>query len=97
MTMCERAEKIENVFNTMPNYAVEAGRDMVNAHPTIQQNFMRGIVAFILAKAKGRYVDDRNAATYKLCIELAKTIRETVPENDIMESDGNECIYLPFI
>ena len=95
--MCERAEKIENLFNTMPSFANEAGRDMSNAHPTIKQNFMRGIAAFILAEAKGRSVDDRNEATYKLCKELAKAIKATVSEDDITETDGNESIYLPFI
>jgi len=93
--MDERAEKVEQLFNSMPKDAENIGREMIKAHPTIQQNFMRGIAAFILVRAKDEYVDMRNEATQKLCVKLAEVLREE--GNVFGDSNGYEGVALPFI
>jgi len=58
--------------------ADQLGRRMADrkTHPTVQQTFMRLIVEFILAMAEKSDHDKRNAATVRLCKQLAPLVRD---------------------
>jgi len=47
-----------------------SGEELARMHPTLQQNFMRVVVAFIKAQSEKKYFDARNEATVELCREL---------------------------
>lgn len=71
---------ITELFNTM-TLGKERGEiiveELINAHPTLQQNIMRYfIVLLIEAWASKEYSDARNEATVKACRELVKTIKD---------------------
>jgi len=71
----------------------ELGRELAEMHPTLQQNFMRVVAAFIEAQAKKStegYYDDRNKATVELASMAMSRWRES------RYFDGGE-IHLPFI
>jgi len=83
----EVAGAIERYINTFDRSRFEKlGERMATIHPTLQQNFMRVVLAFIKAEAKKcehGYFDGRNEATAKLCAKLQEVIGEDA--------------YLPFI
>jgi len=66
-----------NTFNT--DKIRELGRRLARIHPTLQQNFMRLVIAFIEAEAekyeKGHY-DARNHATAEICKELWEIVKD---------------------
>ena len=89
MSNSEFASKIMEMLN---HYGSCTGRqdcmnkaaELVCQHRTLQQNFMRLIVAFIDTKAKESYCDGRDEATDRLCKKLSAVM-----------TDEDRC--LPFI
>jgi len=85
---------ISDTCNTMNLRELrELGKKLAEMHPTLQQNFMRVVTAFIEAQSKKvteGYYDDRNRAT----VELASLAMSRWKDSRYCY-DGE--IHLPFI
>lgn len=71
---------VEGYINTFEEESLkELGRRLAYIHPTLQQNIMRVVIAFIEAEAekleRGNY-DARNKATVELCKELWEIVKD---------------------
>ncbi len=89
----ERASQIERIINTFPDIPEKIGRELANTHPTLQQNFMRVVVAFIQEMANKKYWDPRNEAS----VEIAKILWEELKKTKYYSEVPKEKICLPFI
>lgn len=89
----DRAAQIERIINTHPDIPEGIGRELANTHPTLQQNFMRVVVAFIQEMANKKYWDPRNEAS----VEIAKILWEELKKTKYYSKVSKEKIYLPFI
>jgi hypothetical protein len=61
----DAAEIISMILNNMSFNEKAAAKVLANQHPTLQQNAMRLVVAFISEMAQKDYSDDRNEASVK--------------------------------
>jgi hypothetical protein len=87
----EGVREIETICNTASTkIPYEIGRKLTEIHPTLQQQFMRIVVGFIMEQGSKSYYDERNRATVELCRELKKVL-----EKSGYYRDGE--IVLPFV
>jgi len=87
----EKARQIENIVNTINVQELEEiGKRLAGMHPTLQQNFMRVVMAFIKAQSGREYWDLRNEVTVKIC----KVLWEALEETDYCD---NGRVHLPLI
>jgi len=78
MEIAEKARQIESMVNTYCHEELEElGERLAEMHPTLQQNFMRVVRAFIKTQAEKKYWDKRNEDTVKICRELWRILKET--------------------
>lgn len=68
----KKAMQIGDILNCMCLDEELIGGCLAEAHPTLQQGFMRLVKGFVEAEAKKPFFDDRNEATVKLAKELNK-------------------------
>lgn len=69
---------VEDFVNTFSTDKLRmAGEELARMHPTLQQNFMRVVIAFIKAQSEKKYFDDRNKATVELSRELWNTLTKS--------------------
>ncbi len=89
----EKATQIESIINTFSDIPEKIGRELANIHPTLQQNFMRMVLAFIQEMANKEYWDLRNEAS----VEIAKILWEELKKTKYYSKVPQEKICLPFI
>jgi|Deesub1362B_J571_1020462.scaffolds.fasta_scaffold15179_2 hypothetical protein len=87
------AAQIERIINTHPDIPEQIGRKLANIHPTLQQNFMRMVLAFIQEMASKKYWDLRNEAS----VEIAKILWEELKKTKYYSKVPQEKIYLRFV
>jgi len=68
----EAYQNISRQCNYMGTNLAEVGALLANDHPTLQQNFMRIVLAFVQTEAEKTYSDARNDATVAICKEFFK-------------------------
>ena len=77
----DRHEFYEDVVESMVNDCgfrdKELAEKMANDHPTLQQSFMRMVVAFIRKMAEKTYYDGRNEKSVLLAKKLLPIVEET--------------------
>lgn len=92
----ETVQAISRGINIMDNDQIsDIGIELTTMHRTLQQNFMRVVIAFIKEQAKNDklgYYDLRNEETVKLCSKLWETLEETENYNP-----SDEDVYLPTV
>lgn len=78
MEVKEFVDVVEDFVNTFESDRLtEAGKRLSRMHPTLQQNFMRLVIAFVEAEAEKTHYDLRNKDTVELCKRI-KEIAEDV-------------------
>ena len=86
-------EQIEKLINTFSDIPEEIGRRLASTHPTLQQNFMRMVLAFIQEMSSKKYWDLRNEAS----VEIAKILWRELKNTKYYSKVPQEKIYLPFV
>lgn len=92
----KRAIKIEREVNVMGG-TDEIGYLLSKMHPTLQQDFMRIAVSFIMHMSESSMVDARNEKTHEVCKKLSEVLDDDVITNEDRPESVKHCFAAPTI
>lgn len=94
----ENVQMIDDIVNSfMPSEQEETGRQVAKLHPTLQQSFMRLVLAF-LNQIANNPADARNAASVELAMAMLEAAQQVKsPSGATYYYEARDRFDLPFV